>query len=631
MNRIIFFLKLNYKNKAESILLFFVFLIAAGILSSSLLIQKNNRLFYEAQLSRSFGNDIASVEEFSTVSDTIGAVLSVLSILGMIILVWGALVLFLFRDLSMRNTYAICRIYGMRTSDVYCKAFTDMIIYGVFSGISGLPIGYLIFNLLSEKLSGIKAGFSILSFNVLSTLLLAALILTIAAGMSSLISGMFVFEKKIVSIFYERKKTVKYKKTMYAAWAGLILFYCALRLSLGGEIRYLKIIMFIIAVPSLMLFLIFRLVFTAGTKKYRNSGRLDSISGLSLRFLCTRHRRDAILAATVSVGAIIIFFIMNVEFNIDGILRDSYRDNLGYSTLIRADRLENAPQISKLLDGNGYLYTQMYSRLMDYSDLNGCENMDGQFWIALVGKQTAGNSHFFVEKGSFKAENRFIYLCGLTMGNSYGLFGNTLYFVEAQSENQALSLINYNVILNADDYGYQIDDSWSVVYLLDISTAKEKELSRLLENEPCKAETASLLIDELNDMLSDYLLLVAAVGIMLVTVTGTFFYSIIKNDIQERRREQYLYRIFGASKKEAVRVIFGEYIIVALVSSFSVAFVIMTLGEMLFMYMLERHYPLSIAVTLLTTFVVTAFIMLCCLTAQKSAQKSEGIACLRDE
>lgn len=107
MNKIIFFLKLNNKNKARSILLFFVFLIAASVLSSSLLIQKNNRLFYEAQLTGSFAGGAASAQEFSVISDSINSVLSVLSMSGVIILIWGALVLLLFRDLSMRDTYAV--------------------------------------------------------------------------------------------------------------------------------------------------------------------------------------------------------------------------------------------------------------------------------------------------------------------------------------------------------------------------------------------------------------------------------------------------------------------------------------------------------------------------------------------
>lgn len=631
MNRITFFLKLNYKNRARSILLFFVFLIAAGVLSSSLLIRKNNRLFYEVQLNNSFAGGTAFMQEFGIISDSISAVLSVLSMSGVIILIWGALVLFLFRDLSMRDAYAICRIYGMRMGDIFFKAFTDMTVYGILPGIPGSMLGYRVFTLLSERLSGIKAGFPLFSPDVFSVLLLVVLILIITAGISSLISGMFVFEKNIVSVFYERKENAKYQKTLYVALAGLVLCYCALRLAFGREIRYLRIIAIIIAVPSFMLFLVFRLVFTAGTKKYRNHRKLESIKGLSFRFLCTRHRRDAVLAATVSVGAILICFVMNVEFNLDGILRDSYRDNLGYSTGVRVKGVENAAKISSLLDGNGYLYTQVYSKLMDYADLKGCENVEGQFWIALVGGQTADNGHFFVEKGCFKAENRFIYLCGLTEGNSYGLFGNDLYFLDRQSENQALSLINYNVILNASDYGYYLDDSWSIVYLLDIGTAQEKELARLMEGEQCKIETASLLIDELNSILSEYLLFVAAVGAMLVIVTGTFFYSIIKNDIQERRRELCLYRIFGASEKEAAGVVFGEYIMVALTSSLSVVFVIMALGEVYFMYMLKRHYPLSIIVTILTTLIITVFVIICCLMAQRASRRNDAVAYLRDE
>ena len=63
----------------------------------------------------------------------------------------------------------------------------------------------------------------------------------------------------------------------------------------------------------------------------------------------------------------------------------------------------------------------------------------------------------------------------------------------------------------------------------------------------------------LKEILSKYISVVILVGSMLVLVTSTFFYSMIQNDLCERRTETFLYRIYGASKQNARRIIYQEY------------------------------------------------------------------------
>lgn len=60
-----------------------------------------------------------------------------------------------------------------------------------------------------------------------------------------------------------------------------------------------------------------------------------------------------ILAATLSIGAILICVILNIRFNFAGIITDSYRDNMGYS------------------------------KLVPYNILNGKQNMERRFFLLL--------------------------------------------------------------------------------------------------------------------------------------------------------------------------------------------------------------------------------------------------------
>ena len=251
--------------------------------------------------------------------------------------------------------------------------------------------------------------------------------------------------------------------------------------------------------------------------------------------------------------------------------------------------------------------------------------------MAVVGQRTDHNEHFHVSSGSFRAENYFVSRFQLQEGKGYDILGKHLIFENKLSDNQGLSLINYNVLVNEEDWRYVIDDTWSRVFLMDVTTKEEELLTRLLMDEPCSVETATQIVDELNKIMKDYLLVVSVVGVMITLVTGTFFYSMIQNDLLERTKELFLYQIYGASRKKAVRVIFMEYIWIAVTASFSVVFVVMALGELYFLYMLQRHYPLSIVVVVLTTVLVSGFVFLCCIIAEKITYKGRNIGLIRDE
>ena len=94
MRKLKFFFLLNRKNRAKNVILFLVFFMAGMIVSASLLIQRNNTLFYESQvLKLAEGNlGIESnqlLKEFQLISDNVNSVLNVLAIASVMIAVWG--------------------------------------------------------------------------------------------------------------------------------------------------------------------------------------------------------------------------------------------------------------------------------------------------------------------------------------------------------------------------------------------------------------------------------------------------------------------------------------------------------------------------------------------------------------
>ncbi|MCM1256330.1 MAG: ABC transporter permease [Roseburia sp.] len=310
------------------------------------------------------------------------------------------------------------------------------------------------------------------------------------------------------------------EKTSWQRFAVLefILLYVLASLLFFNSQSYVNIVLFVCGVVLSLLSGVFCMIFQGQAGK-RKSGKkpLEKISHISYRFLCTRNRRDAFLASTISVGAIMICFVLNIVFNFSGILRDAYRDNMGFSTVVlKMNSLDEGRRMEKILDENSYFYTKAYLKL-------------------------------------------------------------------------------------------------------------------LLENENCDVETASQLSDGLVELLSDYLSVVAVSGAMLIMVTGIFFYSMVRSDLLARKKEMYLYQMYGASRKQAFWVVYLEYLMIAWISSFSVVLVTMALGEMIFSGMLHRHYPLSVPVVLITSLVSTLFVLMCCLIAQWMNFVGTKMEVIRDE
>jgi predicted lysophospholipase L1 biosynthesis ABC-type transport system permease subunit len=191
--------------------------------------------------------------------------------------------------------------------------------------------------------------------------------------------------------------------------------------------------------------------------------------------------------------------------------------------------------------------------------------------------------------------------------------------------------VNYSFIVNREDWEFGIDDSWSAIFFIDAAESEEEKLEDLTKDLNCHIESASKLIDELKGLVSNYLDILVLVAGMLLIVTVTIFYTVIRSDLTNRRTEMYLYRVFGASFHKAQKVIFYEYTIIALITSFAVSFTIMLCGELYFYYGLKKHFPLSIPIIIMTTAIVVLFIFLCCQMAGLENLKRTGLEAVRDE
>lgn len=211
------------------------------------------------------------------------------------------------------------------------------------------------------------------------------------------------------------------------------------------------------------------------------------------------------------------------------------------------------------------------------------------------------------------------------------MFGGDAFYLGDFKDNQYLSLISYNVVINKEDWRLGIDKSWDAVYLIDADLSREEELQELLAAYACHIESASKLIDELKKGMSDYLDVLVVVAGMILLVTVSVFYTVIRSDLRKRKTELYLYRIYGASFHEAQKVIFYEYIAIALITSFAVSFSIMFCGELYFYCGLKKHFPLSIPIMAATTGFAVLFIFICCQAAGIVNTRDTGLEVIRDE
>lgn len=637
MRRLTFFLKFCKTQKMRFLTLVLIFAFAGAILSCSLLVQRNNDAYANAQMQ--VLNDQNVIEEdFDGEADGVfiimEKVMTVFSLGSVLIVVWGCTSILFFQNISMQKSHAMLRIFGMRRKDVFIRACGEGISFGMSGSLVGCAGGYGLFLHLSRKLCNIDEYIPVFSVETAGILLVVMGILTLIAFFGSLISGLFIYETPIVTMFYGRETEKEKKSYFFYGILEFVVLYVALTALFYRNWKYMNIMLVICGVILAMLFAVFYLVFS-GRRKKRGKGNkaLEKISGISWRFLCTRNKRDAFLAATVSVGAIIICIALNFMLDFGRVLRASYSDNVGFSTAVKVSGVQGGERIGELLDKNRYLYTTVYCKRMKYADI-GVFTASGEsdfFDAMLIGKQTDGNQRFRVPEGTFIAENYFSYLCDLEGKEKTDILGKELICSEFVNENQVFTPVRYNFKVNKSDWEQPLDDSWETVFLLDVSREEERDIERLLAGETCSVETASSFVDTVVELLSDYLSVVSAVGIMLILVTGTFFYSMVRSDLLARRREMYLYQIYGASRRKAFWVVFLEYLIIVWIASFSVVLVAMIAGESVFAFLLWKHYPMSIPVILITSIIVTFFVLACCYIAQWINFRSTKMEIIRDE
>ncbi len=612
------FLRIAWRKNGTGILLFVIFLFAAAILSASLLLETGND-----------GLDTLGPNYCILVSE-INRTLGVFSFAAILIVIWGQMTLYFFRSRRIERSLCVCNIFGMKIRDLYLFSLTDWLICGVAAQIPGVLMGIGIAKFLSGRLYPSGSLPSLTAGETTAAVLPLSLLLSVLTFGGSLSAICAACEKKYVNLFLGRGEPERSRRGILIMGATVVLILLLVCLMFPDAWHINVMLLAICVILALLLFGLFRFFFFYCGSRRRNRRPLCSPRGISLRFLCSRGRRAAGLSAVISVGALLVCFAGNLIFHFDDILRQSYRENMGYTVCLRVSDWHERESIGAFLDLNGYRYTCLYSKLMDYRALDGCETVDGKFWVALIQKQTDENTHFAAPTQGFLAENYFSGQLGLTSGDYSDAPGHHLRFAGGLTDRQALSLVSYNILLNASDWKYDIDESYSCIYLMDISRAEEKRLQLLTKSLPLEMETASALVDALFETMHEYFAIVVLMFLMLVLVTSAFYFATIQSDLRQRRTEFLLYRIYGASRRTVKRLFCGEYLLIGFVSSFCVVFVVMVLLELLFSSFLGHHYPLSLPVLLLTMLLVNGFISLCCLTAGLTAGGDRQTELIRD-
>lgn len=645
MGKPAFFLRFYKSQKMRFAVLVFIFAFAGAILSCSLLVQSNNKAYARAQAKNwdSELSDHAGIEddldreldyEFS-VFNLMGRVMGIFALGSILIVVWGCSSILMFHNRSMEKSYAMMKIFGMGNRDIFIRALVEGVSFGVLGGLLGDAGGYFLFSHLSKKLGHTEGFIPMFSGEMFQILLLVVAILTVIAFFGNLISGLSIYEMPIIFLLFGRKGE-KEKQTNRIYWViECILLYAMVSVLFRKNWKDINIMLLICAVIVLVLMVIFYIFFhEQGRKRNHGIKTLEKMSGISYRFLCSRHKRDAMLAATVSVGAILICVGANFIFDFSTSLRKAYSKNNGYTTVVEEPGFREQGMVQKILDKNGYLYTKGYTKEMKYADI-GVKQVEGEwdeFYALVIDGQTDNSQAFQVPGGCFASENYFSYRCGLDLREESGIFGKDLKFSKrAGLGNVMWNIFPYNFFVNRSDFGWGLDDTWDTVFIMDIDLEAEEKLETILAGQRCNVMTTTESVNEVAELLSDYLSVVAVTGIMLILVTGTFFYSMVRSDLLSRKKEMFLYQVFGASRRKAFWVVFLEYLMIAWTAAVCVLAASMLVGGFVYGFLLRTFYSLSAPTVIITSLSVTIFVLGCCYIAQWINFRSGKMEMIRDE
>lgn len=646
VTKITLFLKLYRDKKAENIILLILYTLLSSAISMVLLVQENNGVLIADGISK---GGFSETEKMSILYDSTENILGIIVVITLFAGVAGVMCLIHFRNQDYVKSMVVLRIYGMREKDIIYKAGADALIYGIISCAFGYVIGYGLFKgftrdiLGTSYVLGVVSGHSVL---ILGKLLVFMPVLII---LCNLYTDLKIINIPMVEVLYERNAEVRQKhlddwiddkdklvkciansKSVAFALCIFIMFYAFTAFHIDGAA--FKVLIIITAIIFVFSYILFKLFFKLFADRIRENKELHTMRDITRCFMCARKRRDILLACVISMGTVLICIVSNIRFNISGILRSAYRDNMGYSILVRVDDYEDRVNVKETLNEMKISYTSAYSKLMDYSDLAGVEESDdgGKFWALVIDERTDDNRHFHVPEHGAVVENYFANRCGL-IGQDIKFFGGHISSWELSDTDQYLSLVNYNVMINYNDWKLGIDEEWSPIFLIDASKLQEEMIADAISDYDCHIESASGLIDEISKLMKDYMRIIAVTAATLILVISSVFYTLIRKDLVSRRTELYLYRIFGDTGSQADMVVFDEYIIIALVSSVVVTAVVLIIGELYFYYGLHKHFPFSVPILLITTGTAMIFIYACCRAAGFISRKGAGVQVIRDE
>lgn len=623
------FFKLYRGKTMQNIILCILFTLLSTCIVTVLLVQANNASGMTQQvLETSFGQSNlrgGSVFVVQSMENALGIIASA----AVCIAAFGGLALISFRNKGDEKALIMMKMSGMNKKDLCIKALLDAAIYAIGPSIIGFFIGYGIFRHFVEYKMQIPACIELFDAGSIVALLATIFLLAVIVYGSNLIVDFSIYEKSPSEFLYGRKGKNSGKQSVALTFFEIALV-CAMLVCIFHVKKNVFFIFFgCIFFLSGILFFLYGLILKQARRR-RERTRLSHMIDLTRCFLCSRYKRNAFLAIVISIGALIVCIMANIAFNIGGVLRSAYQENLGYTVLVRERGNKQQSEIAQSLRDNEISYTCAHSKLLPYSALNGV-SIDGMFWALVVDEQTDENYHFSVEPGTFLVENNFANRCGLQEGTKTDIFGKTSQCVGRLNDNQYMSLVSYNFIINRDDWALDIDDDWHTIFLIDATKNQEKLLAGILSGYDVEIESASGLIDEIKEGAQFYFDVLILVAAMVILVTATIFYTIIREDLKQRMVEMYLYKIYGASNAKIYRVVSHEYIWISIMASVAVTVTVMFFGEFIIFAKLGKHFPLSLPIAGMVVVLSVAFVYVCCLAAGIMHLKKCGIEGIRDE
>lgn len=212
-------------------------------------------------------------------------------------------------------------------------------------------------------------------------------------------------------------------------------------------------------------------------------------------------------------------------------------------------------------------------------------NIKPSYFIAVLESPEESPIQLKINKGEFLANFHFMTLYNLSEGDPFLFFNKYPLVLSEKMSNLhttgAFNPISFSVLIPFEDVQAEIDDTFSVSYLLNPTPEEENTLDALAHEYAFNLTTSQLYAKGIRLSFSNYISLIVLVCLLMGLTVIIFIFSIAYIISLSREREFTTYQVYGASKRTIGGIVACENIFIAILSSIFTILAVLTLFKVL--------------------------------------------------